>query len=200
MNDFSLVIEKIHNYVFDLMNNKLDSHHKFHNWEHTQAVVKESDRLAKLCKLGDKDRSLLKIAAYFHDVGHVTCYTGHEKSSVDIANKYLSQFDFSKQEIDLIGSLILSTKLTKSCSTLMERVLHDADLSHLGKLEMEKQSNKLREEWEYFLNKKYTDKDWLLVQMDFLSNLRFYTKSGKQLFSKKRKSYVEKLRRQLALL
>jgi len=112
MNNFPFVIEKIHDYVFDLMSQKLDSYHKFHNWKHTQAVVKESDRLARLCKLGDEDLSLLKIAAYFHDVGYVSCYTGHEEASADTANQFLSQFDFSKREIDMIRSLILSTKPT----------------------------------------------------------------------------------------
>ena len=200
MNDFRFVIEKIHDYVFDLMNQKLDSRHKFHNWEHTQAVVKESDRLAKFCKLDDEERSLLKIAAYFHDAGHVSCYTGHEEASVDIANKYLSQFDFSKRKTDMISSLILSTKLSKNCSTLMERVLHDADLSHVGKLDMAKWSNKLREEWEYCLKRKYTDKEWLLVQIDFLSNLRFCTKPAKKLYDETRKYHVEKLSKQLTLL
>ena len=200
MKNFQVIIEQVHEYVKDLLVNRLDSEHKFHNWNHTQEVVEETQHLGGLCKLSDEDLVLLKIAAYFHDTGHVSCYTGHEEASADIASKFLSQFDVSKRELDKISGLIKSTKLTKSCSTLLQKVLHDADLSHIGKSYMEKRTNKLREEWEGCLEKKYKEKEWLVLQIDFLSNLRFYTEPAKKLYKETRKYHVEKLRKQLSLL
>ncbi|WP_370086923.1 HD domain-containing protein [Ekhidna sp.] len=157
----------------------LDHKYLFHNWNHTQEVVKVSMELGKQCGLSEKDLSILKVAAYFHDTGHVKSYTNHEEMSARIAAEFLEIRDVAKEEIETVKSLILSTKLTSPCLTTMEEILHDADLSHIGTLDMERRAKALRKEWEYLLGSKYSEREWLELQISFLSHLRFLTEPAK---------------------
>ncbi|GAA0894519.1 hypothetical protein GCM10009122_42000 [Fulvivirga kasyanovii] len=134
----SIIIE-VKQYTKELLIS-LDRKYLFHNWHHTQEVVKVSTELGMQCGLSEKDLSLLKVAAYFHDTGHVESYTNHEELSAKIAAAFLEIRDVAVDEIEIVKSLILSTKLTSPCVTTMQKILHDADLSHIGTLDMERRA------------------------------------------------------------
>ncbi|HNP17123.1 MAG TPA: HD domain-containing protein [Fulvivirga sp.] len=178
----------------------LGSKYLFHNWNHTQEVVNVSEELGIICGLSEKELSLLKVAAYFHDTGHIKSYTEHEEISAKIAEEWLEIRGLSKSEIEIVKSLILSTKLSSPCVTIMQKVLHDADLSHIGTLDMEKRANALRKEWEQLLQSKYSDKEWLCLQISFLKNLKFLTVPAKNKYNSIVKNHINLMEQKLSEL
>ena len=91
----------------------LGSKYLFHNWNHTQEVVRVSMELGKQCGLSEKDLSILKVAAYFHDTGHVKSYTNHEEMSARIAAEFLEIRDVAKEEIETVKEEVLNLNYVK---------------------------------------------------------------------------------------
>ena len=103
------------------------SNTKYHDLEHTNSVALAAARLIHGCTLSGMtfsiDNMLLGIyAALFHDVGLIQTkddntgsgakYTvGHEQRSIVFMRKYLSQKDFSEQQIEDCSHLIMCTIL-----------------------------------------------------------------------------------------
>jgi len=62
------IIAKVEVYVTELLSDKLDSNYLYHNLRHTQRVVKRTKELVESCEISDKEKEVLLIAAWFHDV------------------------------------------------------------------------------------------------------------------------------------
>lgn len=120
---------------------------KYHDLEHTQAVVLAMVRLMHGCFMEGHTFTPVSImlgltAALFHDIGYIQdesdCegsgakYTiGHEKRSIDFMRKYLSQKDFSSEEIMDCAHVIRCTMLNVSPKTIPFR---SKELEILGKI------------------------------------------------------------------
>jgi len=82
-----------------------------------------------------------------------------------------------------IESCILATVLHKKPNSKMERVLCDADLSHLGMESFKEKSNLIRKEWEVLCGKELTEIEWLTENERFLSEHIYYTDFGFQKYN-----------------
>ena len=178
------ILKDTEKFVINLLNTKLDSHFVYHNIAHTQRVVKKAKELAELHKLSDKDITVLTIASWFHDTGYTENIDMHEEKSVEIASEFLSQQEgVSKEDIALIGDLIMATKLKNSPNSLSERIIRDADCSHIGSKNYSDFTELLRKEWELTNRKTYNDKEWLDENIDFLTgNHEFHTNEAANLW------------------
>ena len=75
----------------------------------------------------------------------------------------------------------------------LEKIIKDADLSSLGKKSYLKRAAELRAEWEKTCECQYTDKEWLELNIDFLSNHTYYTTEAKEKFEEQKQKNIEKL-------
>jgi hypothetical protein len=98
----------------------------------------------------------------------------------------------------MIKHIILSTRIPQKPSNLLEEIMCDSDLSHIGKKEFTSRSQLLRIEWDNMLGKKFSDYEWLKINIDFLLGNNFYTKYAKSLYDKQRKENLAKLQRKLS--
>lgn len=162
------------------MKRELPSIIVYHSANHTLDVHEAAIRLAKLEGLSKYETDLLRAAALFHDSGITVSFDDHETHSASIAGEYLPSFGFKPEEIDIIQNMILSTKLPQNASTLLEKVLCDADLDYLGRADFFVIAQKLRLEWEYSGNK-IDLSEWYVIQMNFLKNHKYLTDSAYQL-------------------
>ena len=71
---------------------------------------------------------ILETSAWLHDTGFTLSYANHEYFSCLIAKELLPGWDASEQEIELICSLIMVTKVPQSPVNLLGNILCDADL------------------------------------------------------------------------
>jgi predicted metal-dependent HD superfamily phosphohydrolase len=104
---------------------------------------------------------------------------GHEQRSVEFANQTLPDFGFKEKEINEINKLIMSTQLPQNPDGYLSEILCDADLYYLGTKDYFIISERFYQELRNF-NKINNEKDWLIMQIDFLERHQYFTKFAKQ--------------------
>lgn len=173
MND---LIEKVEKFVVHLLNEELNSGFTYHNLSHTQHVVSNANKLAELTGLEEEEKAILLISAWFHDTGFTKSLEKHEDQSVAIASSFLKSHNCEQDKIDIVTNLILATRDGYEPKNQLEKIIRDADSSHLGSKDFMVVTELLRKEWELMCNKSLTDAEWLEENIDFLTNRhRFYT-------------------------
>ena len=134
---------------------KLPKSFTHHNTVHTQRVLDACVKLGNLEQINQDQQLLLNTAALYHDTGYLTRYNNNEKFGVKIAKKRLPFFDYSKDQIKEIEDMIYATRLSQHNSeiiqsanqdNILEKILCDADLYHLGHPNFLEERDRLRTE------------------------------------------------------
>jgi predicted metal-dependent HD superfamily phosphohydrolase len=168
------ITKDIKEYVFLLLQNDLPSDIIYHNFSHTLRVVKKIKELIRGEEVNTKEALLLEIAAWFHDTGYVNGSNNHEEYSIKIAKEYLKDF-ISEEDLSIVEKLILATKLGHKPIDHLERIIRDADCSHLASNNFNQISNLLKEELRLTNSGDYSDLDWKKENITFLTQHQFYT-------------------------
>ena len=163
-------------FVTDIYTNKVNKSIRFHNLEHTQAVVLASEEMAQYYQLQDEDHAALAIAAWFHDTGYSSGDANdHEAVSVGLATNFLKEHQADEAFIQKVRSAIEATRMPQAPRNLIEQILCDADLYHLGTDEFKTKSKLLREELTGFFKKNVSKKQWRKININFLENHKYFT-------------------------
>lgn len=187
-------------YVIGRLSNELPSAIRYHTRAHTEeGVAPAAERLAALSGVQGMPLKLLLTGAYFHDLGLVAQQTDHEDVGVRIAREVLPGFGYNQSQIDIVGGLIMATKLPQSPHNLLEQLLADADLDILGKHDFMEWNRKLREELEAF-GREITDEQWLTGQIRFLRDHQYWTSAARNLRNAQKEVNLRALETQLSLV
>ncbi|MDN3668871.1 DUF5706 domain-containing protein [Echinicola jeungdonensis] len=189
------LLGKIESHVRELFEKYEGQKFKYHNLNHTLDVVEASKEMAKAYKLIGLDQEVLLAAAWFHDTG---CWIrskleNHEKEGAELAREFLLEEGIEKKFIERVQNCIQSTQMPQSPKNLIEEILCDADLSHLGKPEYFDRSLLLREE---LVQLKVLDMDelsWLKSNLIFLGKHEYHTEYAQ-------KSWTQGKSKNMALL
>lgn len=171
----SKLVNDVKSYIFELFKTQLKPTVIYHNFSHTEQVVNAAFEIGQGESLSKTDLETVVIAAWFHDTGYIIGEKNHELESVKIATLYMSEKGYSKERLSIIEACILATEHGKIPFTKLEKVLCDADLSHLGSELFKEKSNLLRKEWEVLCHKVMTDMEWLTLNEEFIKNHTYYT-------------------------
>ena len=155
----------------------------YHNFSHTLEVTEKTVKAAHVLGLDLWTIYWLEISAWFHDVGYLYTYHGHEDKGIEIANDFLIKADADPRGIKFLNSCISSTKMSEKPKNKAEALFKDIDLAYGVSGNFLERGQLLRKEWELCLGKFYSDKDWELLQFDFLSNLKFDSEYGQLNFA-----------------
>lgn len=161
--------EKAEAYVHDLFKDKLSALFTYHNFEHTQRVVKAARTLAASEALSQDETVALELAAWFHDTGYVYGPEQHEQKSALIFKEFASQNEVPQSIASLTERLIAVTEMCVDPVTTAENIMRDADSSHFGSPDYEDVSNLLRQEWAS-QGRIYTDAGWNTGNVEMLAN------------------------------
>ena len=163
-------------FVVHLLNEELDSSFLYHNLAHTQRVIRKIKEIAEGVSLDEESTNKLVLAGWFHDVGYTIDIKTHEKKGVEIARQFLEKQPISKEDIEQVCELILATNMHLEPKNDLEKIIRDADSSHIGSKSFSELTELLRKEWEFTSGKKISDKEWFDTNIKFLTNgHRFYT-------------------------
>ena len=187
------LIEKVRVHCYDLMDNGRCALLQFHNWQHTEDVVENVQIIAKSEGLNQQCIEELIIAAYFHDLGNIKTFTGHEVLSCYYANSFLTSQKFPKNRLQIVLANIKATKMPQNPKTLSQKIMCDADLAHLGKTNFLTKNSNLRKEWEMHSNITFTDEQWVDMNLSFLSNHYFHTDSARKIYTAHKLENIKKL-------
>jgi len=167
--------------VTDLLLNKLSKNIKFHTLIHTQEVVAACEKLGEYYHLPEDDRFALSMAAWFHDTGYTSGEAkDHESRSVQIATDFLKTNAATDELIAKITGCINATRLPQSPENLLQEIICDADLFHLGTDGFDEKNRLLREELNGFGTNNVSKKDWRKINIRFLQRHEYFTSYGKE--------------------
>ena len=186
--------EKAYTFLFKKLEEELPAYLHYHNVSHTSDVIEASVKLAQSENVMGDDLVLLKTAALFHDAGYIETYSGHEEISVQMAQKWLPEFDYNPEQIAKISQMILATKISNSPVNILEEILCDADLYYLGTSKYEETADKLFRELKDagFVKDRH---DWYRHQLKFLLGHKYHTMSARMDLNKGLQQSVSDLKR-----
>ncbi|CAL67015.1 membrane protein containing metal-dependent phosphohydrolase HD domain [Christiangramia forsetii KT0803] len=170
------LIEKADKFVEELFKEKLPNTFIYHNYQHTERVVKSTKELIDNSEINVKEEEALILAAWLHDTGYIHTYKGHEEKSVEIAESFLKDNNATEDLIANVKQYILATRFSNTPKCLEEKIIRDADSSHFGKDYFEETSEFLRQELEMHNIKNFTNAEWLEENiLVFTEKHQFYT-------------------------
>ncbi|HYH14235.1 MAG TPA: Pycsar system effector family protein [Flavisolibacter sp.] len=197
MNEQQLqLLTQVRAYVTEIFRQKVDSHFVFHNLEHTQQVIAAAEELAAHYNLNDEDRLILLLAAWFHDTGFSSGRAeDHEKESIRLATEFLHQKHVDNETIQRVSSCIQATRMPQSPLSLVEKIMCDADLYHLGSNDYKKINEHLRQEQEFYFKTEFSKKEWRQRNIEFLESHQYFTDFAQRLREPKKQEWIRDLRR-----
>ena len=171
------LVEKADQFVLNLFEQKLPNTFLYHNYRHTQRVVKSTKELIENSEIDVKQEEVLLLAAWFHDTGYTVTFDGHEEESSKIAREFLREENADTQLIEEVSRCILATKFNAAEPTdILERIIKDADTSHLAKGYFEETSEFLRQELKLLKIRNYSTQEWIQENIKMFTQLhRFHT-------------------------
>ena len=191
----SRLLLDVEGYVSDLFLNKVNKSIRFHNLAHTQGVVVGCEEIAHYYQLNEEDHLALIVAAWFHDTGFSSGNAhGHEDVSIRLATNFLKEHNADPAFIKKITFLIEATKMPQSPKNLLEQILCDADLFHLGTDEFAERNRLLREELVEFSKQDISKKQWRKMNINFLENHKYFTDYGRRQLQPVKEKNLEELK------
>ncbi len=193
------LIEAAREYVTEYTGKHFPDAISYHNIDHVNEVARASEEIGKAIGLGDKELEIVLIAALFHDIGYYKGQTGHERKSAKIATDFLLIKEFSKEKIDRVVSCILATKVPQNPKNILDQVLCDADLYHLGSYEFVEKSDELWGEMKSG-GTDLTFYEWLKTSRDFLKSHQYHTSYAREVLKPKKEENLRQLERRIAAI
>lgn len=152
----------------------LDSNLAYHNaWHTTGDVLPAAISLASKLNINQEELIILKTAILFHDLGYLKQYENNENIGAKMAEKSLAQYDYNSEQIEIIIKLILSTKIPQEPSTLLEKIICDADLDSLHRKDFIGRGKDLLTEYVNYQND-IKEIDWLNIQLNFIKKHTYH--------------------------
>ncbi|MCW3116300.1 MAG: hypothetical protein JWM28_382 [Chitinophagaceae bacterium] len=174
-------LSEIRHAATDIFHHKVSESISYHNLQHTQDVVAACEKMADFYQLNGEDRMVLLTAAWFHDTGFSSGKAeGHEDESIRLVTQFLTNHQEAPEFIEKIKSAIGATRMPQSPVNLLEEILCDADLFHLGTKDFRPKSKLLREELTNLSGEKFSKKQWRKRTAEFLEKHRYFTSYGRE--------------------
>lgn len=183
--------------LLDRLEQQLPANLYYHNVKHTIDVVTEVELIGWAEGVNDEEILMLKLAALFHDSGHIVSYQNHEFYGTQIARDMLSHYsNYTPHNIETICRLIMATKMPPNPQDTLEAVMCDSDLDYLGRTDFIPVSNALYQELK---ERSMIDNfdNWNRLQFKFITKHQYFTPTARQLREVNKKSQLERLKKLL---
>jgi uncharacterized membrane-anchored protein YitT (DUF2179 family) len=185
--------DQAHSFLIEKLEQELSPDFTYHNSHHTRSVVQATQQLCEHEKLDEHHTKVLTTAALFHDAGFLRSYQDHEEISCQVAKEYLPQFNYSEKEIHQVCRLIMATKLPQRPSNVFESIICDADLHYLGTDNYFLIAENLFQEYKK-LDIVKNRAEWKRKQIQFFNSHRYFTRSAKEKYERKKGENLRLLR------
>ena len=194
----SIINKKAEEYVTALFEKMHNPNLVYHDLEHTKNVVQRTDEIAAQYNLNEKELTILIVAAWFHDTGHLfTDASKHEEKSADIMKAFMTENDNDPELIEEIDGCILSTKLPRHPQNLLQEIICDADTYHFGTKEFKESNKKVFEEHLLRVGP-ISKKEWNKKTIELLERHKYFTSYCRSLLEEKKQSNMKKLKKKQA--
>ena len=194
---FQLIkFDDLEEFMLNKLERELPKYLFYHNLKHTIDVGIQAEILGRGEGISDEEMLLLKTAALFHDSGQSIQTRDHELIGTGIAAEILPKFGYSPDQICAINEIIMATKLPPQPTTLLQKIICDADLDYLGRSDFIPVSNMLYKE----LHEQKligSINDWNKLQVKFLSIHQYFTETGNKLREVNKQTQIDRLKSEI---
>ncbi|MEO6219930.1 MAG: HD domain-containing protein [Ginsengibacter sp.] len=162
--------------VTEIFLNEVNPLFVFHNLEHTLQVVNAAEEIEGHYQLNDDDQFVLFLSSWFHDTGFSAGHVEeHEKESIKLAKDFLYHRNAGEKITTHISSCILATHIPQEPLNMVEKILCDADLFHLGTNMFKERNELLRQELKAYHKFDFSRKEWCQLSIEFLTSHQYFT-------------------------
>ena len=195
MNDLNKsLISAAEQYVVNFFSQKIGKEFTFHSFNHTREVVLHTELIAGNYELSEEDHTALLLAAWFHDTGYSAgLKKHHEEESQKIATEFLRKYNAPQSLIDKVNGCIIATRMPQSPSNLIEQIICDADLFHLGTKDFKERNKLLRQEINSLEEEKIGKKEWVNLNIEFLDRHRYFTDYAREMLEPVKRAHLQDL-------
>jgi len=190
---FQPLLEEVKNYIISYFDVHHDPELIYHNLKHTKDVVASATQIANHYQLNDEEFFIVISAAWFHDTGYFTDKNNHEVKSAEIAHHFLKQQKVDADVINKVNSCILATQMPQKPTNLLEEILCDADLFHLGTDSFREKSKLMRREMEAIGHKELDKDAWRTGNIQLLQSHHYFTDYFRLLLNDQKEKNLAKL-------
>ena len=187
---------KAERFIMKQLEEQLSDKLHYHSIAHTRDVVKAVERLALSENVTDEGLFLLKTAATYHDAGFVEQYEKNEPIGVRLASEILPKYGYTPEHIETIKNLIHVTAIPHQPMNQLEEIICDADLDYLGRDDFHEIADRLRQELKEH-GKIDSDRKWDEIQVHFLTQHRYFTKTAIDTRRVKKLKNLEEIKQKL---
>ncbi len=193
--DYNIIQEQAQQYVRNFFSSHVDERIVYHDRTHTEQVVEAGRMIAQHYQLSDRDFFIVIVAAWFHDTGYFRGgAAGHEERGAEMAAAFLTGTGVDAGAIQSIKGCILATQIPQKPANLLEDIVCDADLFHLGTDKFSERNKLMRKEMEAFKDKKISKDEWRRSTIRLLESHSYHTDFCRLLLNEKKQENLDKLR------
>jgi class 3 adenylate cyclase len=173
-------LNDLEEHMYEKLDKGLPKNLYYHNLKHTINVYYRVEMIGREEKVSEEELLLLKTAAIFHDAGFMVSYDNNEQIGAKMAEEILITYKYTKSQIEIVKSLIMSTKMPPRPKTHLEMIMCDADLDYLGRPDFSPVSQNLFREL-FERGKISTIEQWNRMQYRFILKHNYFTATARKL-------------------
>lgn len=191
--EFHQILENIKLHTLNYFEHHHDKDLVYHDLQHTKAVVANATHIANHYQLNNEDFFVVITAAWLHDIGYFIDKTNHEEAGAAAADDILKEFNVDAALIEKVQGCIIATKIPQNPTGLLQEIVCDADLFHLGTEQFPDRSKLLRKEIELIKHVNFDKKQWRQKNIEMLQSHHYFTDYAKLLLNGQYQKNLDKL-------
>jgi HD superfamily phosphodiesterase len=173
-NTVMTLLAEVEKYVTGILEDTESKGFTYHNLKHTHEVAEVAALIGKNSHLTPEEIEIVKLAAWFHDVGYTVNYHDHETESIRMAREFLASREAGKEVVQSVIRCIEATKMPQSPHNILEEIVCDADMFHLSHKDCLETSLMLRTERNSHRSQKISVYTFMLETLELLK-LPYFT-------------------------
>jgi predicted metal-dependent HD superfamily phosphohydrolase len=196
--DYHALLKKVEHYATDSFDHTDLNKLSFHNLKHTESVASYAKQIAHHYQLSERDYFVVVSAAWLHDLGYTIERANHESEGAGAAGIFLQSLGLPADDIESVKGCILATKLPQDPHNLLEEIVCDSDLYHLGTTHFSELNKSMRKEVGEITYSKINKDDWRKKTIGFLEAHHYHTDYAKILLNDQKQKNLEELKEKAA--
>lgn len=192
--NYQQLLERVKQHVLSYFKIQNNESLIYHNRRHTEDVVAAAKQIANHYQLDDKDFFIVIAASWFHDTGYMKSLENHEEHSAQIAEEFLRAQQADDDVITQVKDCIMATKVPQRPNGLLQEIICDADLFHLGTADFDDKNKLMRKECKTALNCDFNKQDWRNKTIRFMAAHHYHTDYAKMLLNDSKEKNLQSLK------
>ncbi|WP_256005775.1 Pycsar system effector family protein [Pedobacter deserti] len=190
---YSQVLDLLRLHVIRLFQSHNDLRLVYHNLSHTEQVVENAQRIVAHYNLDDKDRFIVLSACWFHDLGYLFNRKDHEASGAEMARDFLTANQVDTDTVAQVQGCIMATKMPQEPQNLLQEIVCDADLFHLGGPDFKVRNKLMRKEAEACSGSRIDRAEWKNKTISLFKAHTYHTEFCRKLLNEGKRANLAEL-------